>query len=92
MGELNWIIGFKTRLQNLELFFFLARKSIERRMERSGEDSKAFDPSIVKFSYKFLLDVIQRPHPAVHKAGRDVVGEDVYPERVEKRGKATGGG
>ena len=90
MGELNWIIGFKTRLQNLELFFFLARKSIERRMERSGEDSKAFDPSIVKFSYKFLLDVNSKA--AVHKAGRDVVGEDVYPERVEKRENATGGG
>ena len=62
---------------------------IKRGMERSGKDSKAFGPSIVKFSYKFLLDVNSKA--AVHKAGRDVVGEDVYPERVEKRENATGG-
>lgn len=58
-------------------------------MERSGEDSKAFDPSIVKFSYKFLLDVIQRPHPAVHKAGR-VVGEGVSRKGWKERERNWG--
>lgn len=61
-------------------------------MERSGKDSKAFGPSIVKFSYKFLLDVIQRPHPAVHKAGRDVVGEGISRKGWKERERNWGEG
>lgn len=56
----------------------------KRGMERSGEDLKAggLDPSIVKFSYKFLLDVNSKAVPGgaqswLEGGGRDVVGEGV---------------
>lgn len=54
----------------------------KRGMERSGEDLKAGGPSIVKFSYKFLLDVNSKAVPGgaqswLEGGGRDVVGEGI---------------
>lgn len=59
----------------------------KRGMERSGEDLKAggLDPSIVKFSYKFLLDVNSKAVPGGAQSWLEGGGRDVV-EGVSRKG------